>query len=87
MNITITGGSGFLGRKLAERLLGANELNKEDGVSSPVENLILLDVTEPPEDLKNDPRVTILTGILQIELYWRRQFRSPPIVFFTWRQL
>ena len=62
MNITITGGSGFLGRKLAERLLGANELNREDGVSSPVENLILLDVTEPPEDLKNDPRVTILTG-------------------------
>ena len=87
MNITITGGSGFLGRKLAERLLGANELNREDGVSSPVENLILLDVTEPPEDLKNDPRVTILTGDITDRALLEKAIPNPPIVFFTWRQL
>jgi len=62
MNVTITGGSGFLGKKLAERLLAANELVGEDGASSAVENLTLLDVADPPEELKNDPRVTVLTG-------------------------
>ena len=62
MDVTITGGAGFIGKKLAQRLLGANELKAPDGSASRLEKLTLLDVVEPSEDLKNDPRITVLTG-------------------------
>jgi nucleoside-diphosphate-sugar epimerase len=62
MNVTITGASGFLGRKLAHRLLGANSLSGSDGKASRVERLTLLDVIDPSPDLAEDPRVTVVTG-------------------------
>ena len=43
MNITITGGSGFLGQKLAHRLLDANALSDSKGNFSKVEHITLLD--------------------------------------------
>jgi len=62
MNVTITGSSGFIGRKLARRLLDANALIGKDGKETRVERLILLDVVDPPAELADDPRVTVLTG-------------------------
>jgi len=62
MNVTITGASGFLGRKLAHRLLGANALIGSDGTASRVERLTLLDVMDPSAELAEDPRVTVVTG-------------------------
>ena len=62
MNVTITGASGFLGRKLAHRLLGANALIGSDGTASRVERLTLLDVIDPSAELAEDPRVTVVTG-------------------------
>ena len=62
MNITITGGSGFLGQKLAHRLLDANALSDSKGNLSKVEHITLLDVVNPPKELADNPRVTILTG-------------------------
>ena len=62
MNVTITGAAGFLGRKLAERLLAANRLVGRDGREATVERLTLLDQVAPPAHLANDPRVTALTG-------------------------
>ena len=62
MNVTITGGSGFLGQKLARRLLSANELSGKSGISSGIGRLILLDINEPLPELANDPRVSVLTG-------------------------
>ena len=59
MNITITGGSGFLGQKLAHRLLDANALSDSKGK---VEHITLLDVVNPSKELADNPRVTILTG-------------------------
>ena len=47
MNITITGGSGFLGQKLAYRLLDANALSDSKGNFSKVEHITLLDVVNP----------------------------------------
>ena len=62
MNVTITGASGFLGRKLAHRLLAANALVGSNGETSRVERLTLLDVIDPSPDLAEDPRVTVVTG-------------------------
>jgi D-erythronate 2-dehydrogenase len=62
MNVTITGASGFIGRKLAHRLLAANALIGAKGETSRVERLTLLDVIDPSAELADDPRVTVVTG-------------------------
>jgi nucleoside-diphosphate-sugar epimerase len=62
MNVTITGGAGFLGRKLAERLLAANALIAKDGSEKAVTRLTLVDQVGPPDSLANDGRVTVMTG-------------------------
>jgi len=56
MKILITGGAGFLGRKLAERLLQIGEIAaRDDGVRRPIERLILVDQAAAPD--LGDPRV------------------------------
>jgi nucleoside-diphosphate-sugar epimerase len=62
MNVTITGASGFIGRKLAHRLLAANTLVGSNGETSRVERLTMLDVIDPSAELAEDPRVTVVTG-------------------------
>jgi len=62
MNVTITGASGFIGGKLAHRLLAANSLIGSNGEAARVERLTLLDVIDPSAELAEDPRVTVVTG-------------------------
>jgi nucleoside-diphosphate-sugar epimerase len=62
MKVTITGASGFIGQKLARRLLDSNALVASDGSRKPVTELTLLDVVEAPEALTSDARVRSLAG-------------------------
>ncbi len=62
MNVAITGAAGFLGARLARRLLAANALAGRDGTEARVERLVLLDAAAPPPDLAADPRVAVVTG-------------------------
>ncbi|MBM85399.1 MAG: NAD-dependent epimerase [Rhodospirillaceae bacterium] len=62
MNVTITGASGFIGRKLARRLLDANALIDKNGREQRIERLILFDVVGGPDELSDDPRVALVTG-------------------------
>jgi nucleoside-diphosphate-sugar epimerase len=54
MKITITGGAGFLGKKLARSLLDDNALQ--------VDELVLADMVAPPADLAEDARVRAVVG-------------------------
>jgi D-erythronate 2-dehydrogenase len=60
MNIVITGGSGFLGRRLAETLLERGTLRGADGRDSRIERITLVDVV--PADGLTDPHVSQITG-------------------------
>ena len=63
MKITITGGGGFIGRKLAARLLAAGRLAGRGGPAA-LEELVLFDQTAPPEGEFDDGRVRVVTGDL-----------------------
>lgn len=60
MKIVITGGSGFLGRRLARELLLRKSLPDHAGQTRPISKIVLVDVV-PAADL-NDPLIEHLTG-------------------------
>jgi nucleoside-diphosphate-sugar epimerase len=61
MRVLITGGSGFIGRKLATAVLRAGAIGWDDGTSRPLERLTLFD-SMPAGDFPPDPRVEVVTG-------------------------
>jgi len=60
MQVLITGGAGFLGRRLAERLLTRGTLRGSDGTDRPIDRLTVVDVVPPPAP--GDGRVRTVTG-------------------------
>jgi len=62
MRIVITGGAGFLGRRLALRLLERGTLTDAAGRSRKIEQIVLLDVV--PATMADDPRLAIVAGDL-----------------------
>jgi len=64
MKIGITGGAGFLGTKLAERLLAASALRIGGAEPVPLDELVLCDLVAPRPELAADPRVRAVIGPL-----------------------
>jgi nucleoside-diphosphate-sugar epimerase len=64
VHVVITGGGGFVGARLARRLLAAGELDLAGGGSRAVERLTLIDQAGVPDDLAGDGRVTAVRGDL-----------------------
>lgn len=60
MNVVITGGSGFLGRRLAESLLRRGHLHAPSGHEQRIDRVTLVDVIAPPRS--KDPRISVVTG-------------------------
>jgi D-erythronate 2-dehydrogenase len=64
MHVIITGGSGFLGARLARSLLSKGSLALAGESATAITTLTLTDQIAPPDDLKNDPRVRFVGGDL-----------------------
>jgi len=62
MKFVITGGAGFIGRQLGERLLALGELPGRDGKPQPIDELVLFDAVEPAPFKTPDNRVRAVTG-------------------------
>ena len=60
MKVVITGGSGFLGRRLTERLLERGTLRGPDGRDHPIDQIVTVDMA-PPAAI-TDRRVVPITG-------------------------
>jgi D-erythronate 2-dehydrogenase len=64
VNVVITGGSGFLGSRLARTLLAAGSLDVAGAGELPVSRVTLVDQAPAPADLAADDRVTAVSGEL-----------------------
>jgi D-erythronate 2-dehydrogenase len=62
MKIVITGGAGFIGRRLAARLLERGSLAVADGKPAAIDELVLFDVAAPVPPMPADRRLKIATG-------------------------
>jgi nucleoside-diphosphate-sugar epimerase len=68
MNILITGGSGFLGARLARTLLSQGSLSVAGAPARKIESIVLADRVPPPDDLKSDARVRFAGGDLNEQI-------------------
>jgi nucleoside-diphosphate-sugar epimerase len=59
MRILITGAAGFLGRKLAARLIQQRRLTSADGREQSITELTLFDIIEPPQPTIDDKEIEI----------------------------
>lgn len=64
MKILITGGAGFLGKRLTRELLALDAFVIAGAPADPVDRIVLVDRLQPPADLLADTRVTAVTGDL-----------------------
>lgn len=64
MHILITGGSGFLGARLARTLLARGAIGAAGAPAQPIDRITLTDRAPPPPDLADDPRVQFVGGDL-----------------------
>ena len=62
MKVVITGGTGFIGRRLARRLLDLGALTGPSGRAEEIDSLLLFDIAAPDMPELEDPRVSVAAG-------------------------
>ena len=64
MQIVITGGAGFLGARLARKLLARGGIGVGGGKEHRIGTITLVDRVQPPDDLADHPKVNVIVGDL-----------------------
>jgi nucleoside-diphosphate-sugar epimerase len=80
MHVVITGGAGFLGRRLATKLLERGTLAGGDGRPADIQTLTLVDVADAPPFA--DPRARQLTGDIAARAFLERAMDGPATSVF-----
>ena len=62
MKIVITGGAGFLGRRLARTLLQRGTLIGPSGADEPIDTIVVLDTVTPEPAITTNPRLHVAIG-------------------------
>ncbi|HUH83549.1 MAG TPA: D-erythronate dehydrogenase [Stellaceae bacterium] len=62
MKVVITGGAGFIGRRLAQRLLQRGAIAGPDGREQAIDELVLFDVAAPEPPIPPNNRLKLVTG-------------------------
>ena len=62
MRVVITGGAGFVGRKLALELLKRGRIRGLEGKDVDIDELVLFDIADPQPPLPKDKRLIMVTG-------------------------
>ena len=62
MKVVLSGGGGFIGRRLARSLLERGGLTGADGRAARIDKLVIFDVAAPQPPLADDPRLEVATG-------------------------
>jgi nucleoside-diphosphate-sugar epimerase len=82
MKVVITGGAGFIGRRLGERLLARGALAGPDGRDAAIDEIVLFDMTAPAPPLAADKRLRIVTGDIADAAAIRRLIDAPTTTVF-----
>ncbi len=62
MKIVVTGGTGFIGRRIVSALLARDGITGPSGSVEPIEQVVALDAVAPDPPMPDDPRLTVATG-------------------------
>lgn len=62
MKIVVTGGTGFIGRRIVSALLARDSVTGPSGEAEPIEQVVAFDAMPPDPAMPDDPRLALVTG-------------------------
>ena len=62
MKIVVTGGTGFIGRRVVAALLARETVTGPSGAAEPIDQVVAFDAMPPEPAMPDDPRLSVVTG-------------------------